>query len=98
MKTKFVDKGIPVIIGEFAACRRKLNPPSGQALHNASIEYYHRYVVKSAITKGMIPFYWDVNMGLFNRSTGAILDFGITHAIMQGAGLQPASVTEEKKR
>jgi endoglucanase len=97
MKTKFVDKGIPVIIGEFAAFRRKLNPPSDQALHNASIEYYHRYVINSAITKGMIPFYWDVNMGLYNRTTGATLDHALLNAIMQGAGLQPTSVTEEKK-
>ncbi len=88
MKTKFIDKGIPVINGEFAAFRRKLSPPSNQALHDASIEYYHRYVVKSAISKGIIPFYWDVNMGLFNRSTGAILDHGILDAIMQGAGIR----------
>jgi endoglucanase len=88
MKTKFVDKGIPVILGEFAAFRRKLSPPSDSALHNASIEYYHRYVVKSTTSKGIIPFYWDVNMGLFNRSTGAILDHGILNAIMQGAGIR----------
>jgi len=86
MKTKFIDKGIPVINGEYAAFRRNLNPPSDQALHDASIEYFHRYVVNSAVSKGIIPFYWDVNMGLFNRSTGAILDHGILNAIMQGAG------------
>jgi aryl-phospho-beta-D-glucosidase BglC (GH1 family) len=84
MKTQFVDKGIPVIIGEFAAEKRKLNPPSDQALHNASVEYYYRYVVKSAISKGLIPICWDVPMGLFNRSTGTILDQGVINAIMQG--------------
>ncbi|MFH1194099.1 MAG: cellulase family glycosylhydrolase [bacterium] len=85
MKTKFIDKGIPVINGEYAAFRRKLNPPSDQALHDASIEYFHKYVVNSCVSKGIIPFYWDVNMGLFNRSTGAILDHGILNAIMEGA-------------
>jgi aryl-phospho-beta-D-glucosidase BglC (GH1 family) len=85
MKTMFVDKGIPVIIGEFAAGKRKLSPPSDQALNSASVEYYYKYVVKSAISKGLIPICWDVPMGLFDRSTGAILDKGIVDAIMQGA-------------
>jgi aryl-phospho-beta-D-glucosidase BglC (GH1 family) len=88
MKTKFVDKGIPVIIGEVAAFRRKLSPPSDQALHDASIEYYHRYVFNSAVSKGIIPFHWDVNMGLFDRSTGKILDHRLVNAIMEGAGIR----------
>jgi len=87
MKTKFGDKGIPVINGEFAAFRQKLSPPSDQALHDASIEYFHKYIVNSTISKGIIPFYWDINMGLFDRSTGRILDRGILNAIMQGAGM-----------
>jgi hypothetical protein len=49
------------------------------------VEYYYKYVVKSAISKGLIPICWDVPMGLFDRSTGAILDKGIVDAIMQGA-------------
>jgi len=85
MKTKFVDMGIPVIIGEFSAGKRKLSPPSDQALNSASVEYYYRYVVKSALSKGLIPICWDVPGWLFNRNTGAILDHGIIDAIMQGA-------------
>ncbi|HCY40119.1 MAG TPA: dihydroxy-acid dehydratase [Prolixibacteraceae bacterium] len=85
MKTRFVDKGIPVIIGEFGAFRRKLSPPSDQQLHNASIEYYYRYFTKSAMSKGMITFCWDTPGGLFNRSTATIIDNGVLNAIMQGA-------------
>jgi endoglucanase len=85
MKTKFVDKGIPVIIGEYCVGKRNLSPPSDQALHIASREYYYRYITGSAIRHGLIPFYWDTNMGLFNRSTGAILDRGAIDAILQGA-------------
>ena len=85
MKARFVDKGIPVIIGEFAAGNRKLCPPSDQALNNASVDYYYKYVVKSAVSKGLIPVCWDVPIWLFDRSTGAILDHGIINAIMQGA-------------
>ncbi|HEY6914517.1 MAG TPA: cellulase family glycosylhydrolase, partial [Paludibacter sp.] len=85
MKTKFVDKGIPVIIGEFGAFKRKLSLTSDQALHNASVEHYYRYLVKSAINKGLIPICWDVPGWLYNRNTGAIVDRGIINAIMQGA-------------
>src|ERR1035437_9570218 len=48
IKEQFVDKGIPVIIGEFGAGKRKLVPPSDQALNNASVDSYYKYVVKSA--------------------------------------------------
>jgi endoglucanase len=84
MKTKFIDKGIPVIIGEFGAFRRKLNSPSDQALHDASIEYYYKYTVKSMVSKGIIPYCWDVNKMLFDRSTGKIIDTALIKAIMQG--------------
>ncbi|MBN2806584.1 MAG: cellulase family glycosylhydrolase [Prolixibacteraceae bacterium] len=83
MKTKFVDKGIPVILGEYGAYKRKLNPPSDQALHDASVEYYLRYVVKSAGEKGIITYYWDTPGGLFVRNTGTVRDRGVLNAIMQ---------------
>ena len=85
MKTKFVDKGIPVIIGEYGAYKRNISSPSDKALHDASVEYYHRYVVKSACNKGIIPYLWDTPGGLFNRSNGKILDRGVLNAIMLGA-------------
>jgi len=85
MKTKFVDKGIPVIIGEYGAYKRNITSPSDKALHDASVEYYHRYVVKSACNKGIIPYFWDTPGGLFNRSNGKILDQGVLNAIMLGA-------------
>ena len=83
MKTNFVDKGIPVIIGEYGAYKRKLSLPSDQELHEKSVEYYLRYVVQSAAEKGIITYYWDTPGGLFNRSTGTVRDRGILNAIMQ---------------
>jgi endoglucanase len=85
MKKKFVDKGIPVILGEFGAYKRELSPPSDQMLNNVSVEYYYKYVVKSAISKGIIPYCWDTPGGLYNRHNGMIIDKGIVDAIMQGA-------------
>lgn len=84
MKTKFVDKGIPVIIGEYGAFRRQLSPPSDQALHNASIKSYYRYFVKSATSKGIITYCWDTG-GIFNFTTGKKNDRDVLNAIMQGA-------------
>jgi aryl-phospho-beta-D-glucosidase BglC (GH1 family) len=85
MKQKFADKGVPVIIGEFAAYKRTLKPPADQQLHNASVEYFQQYFVRSAVSKGFVPFYWDVNMGLFDRNKCKVLDKEILKAIMQGA-------------
>jgi aryl-phospho-beta-D-glucosidase BglC (GH1 family) len=98
MKTKFIDKGIPVIIGEFGAYKKTISPPSDQALHNASIEYFHKYIVNSAVTKGIIPIYWDINGGLFNRSTLAVTDQGKLNAIMQGAGVSTTTIVTIKNR
>ncbi len=87
MKTKFVDKGIPVIIGEYGAFRRDLSsvsPPSDQALHNASIKSYYSYFVKSAMNKGIITYCWDTG-GIFNFSTGKTNDIDVLSAIKQGA-------------
>jgi hypothetical protein len=84
IKAQFVDNGIPVIIGEYGAFRKNLNPPSEQLLHNASIEYYYRYFVQSAISKGLIPYCWDTG-GIFNFTTGKINDKIVLNAIMQGA-------------
>jgi endoglucanase len=85
MKTKFADKGIPVILGEFGAYKRKLSSPSDQALSDLSVEYFGKYIVKSALENGIVPYYWDIPMNLFNRKTGEILDRGVLKAMMEGA-------------
>ncbi|MBO9729767.1 MAG: cellulase family glycosylhydrolase [Chitinophaga sp.] len=84
MKTKYIDNGIPVIIGEFAAVKR--SNPTDLSLHLASREYFHRYVSSSAKSKGIIPIYWDAGVagGVFDRSTATVSDQGVVNAIMQG--------------
>lgn len=87
MKTKFVDQGIPVIIGEYGAIKR--TNPANLSLHLASREYFNKYVTSSAKNKGMVPVYWDngaSDFGVFNRSNAAVSDQGVITAIMQGAG------------
>ncbi|QJB31927.1 cellulase family glycosylhydrolase [Chitinophaga oryzae] len=92
MKTKFIDKGIPVIIGEFAAIRRTLNPPSDQALHNASRWHFYDYLVSSARAKGLIPICWDINKEMYDRGTGVVLDQETISTIMKAAGVTPGYV------
>jgi endoglucanase len=85
LKIKFVDKGIPIIIGEYGAYKRKdLMSKKNRTLHDASVEYFHRYVVGSALKKGIIPYFWDTPNGLYDRDSGKVLDRGVLNAIMQG--------------
>lgn len=89
MKTQFVSKGIPVILGEFGAIRRDL---TGDALtlHLNSRAYYLKYVVKQAKANGLIPFYWDAGfmgvntMTLFNRSNNTVYDQQALTALQDG--------------
>ena len=83
MKAKFVDNGIPVIIGEYGAFRKQVLAPSDQELHNASIAYFYRYFVKSATDKELITYCWDTG-GLFDFTTGKIKDKAVVNAIIKG--------------
>ncbi len=74
MKTKFIDQGVAVIMGEFGAISR--TDISGAETYRT---YWDQYITHSAYTHGMVPVYWDNggtaganhSMGLFNRSTAA---------------------------
>ena len=56
MKSKFADKGIPVIIGEFGAMRRDNLTGDALTLHLASRAYYLKYITNQANTNGLLPF------------------------------------------
>jgi hypothetical protein len=84
LKTRFVDKGVPVILGEYGAWKRgTLAAGADRALHNKSIEYYYYYMVKTALKNGAIPFVWDTG-SLFDRGTGTVQDWGIINAMNKG--------------
>lgn len=76
LKTNFVDKGIPVVIGEYAATLRASLTGTNYTNHVKARNYYLNYVTKAAITNGTVPVYWDNGptgdkaSGLFNRTTG----------------------------
>jgi endoglucanase len=91
MKTKFVDHGVPMILGEFGAIKRTNLTGSDLTLHIASREYFFQYITNAAIRYGMIPFCWD--NGIFNRNNGTVIDPGVLNAIVQGA----TSITDRQK-
>ena len=90
MKTQFVDKGIPVILGEFGAIRRSNLTGSNLALHLASRASYLHYVVKQAKANGIVPFYWDEGnlgsngFGIFNRFNNSVADTQALKGLLDG--------------
>ena len=90
MKTQFVDKGIPVILGEFGAIRRSNLTGSNLTLHLASRAYYLKYVVNQAKANGMVPFYWDEGnigsngFGIFNRFNNSVADTQALNGLLDG--------------
>mgnify|MGYP003945176951 CR=1 FL=1 len=83
MKAKFIDKGIPVILGEYGAYKRggSKNVPLDLAAHNASVDYWNNYVTKQAIQFGLKPFFWDTG-GALDRRNNTVLDQGTINAIV----------------
>lgn len=84
MKKQFVDKGIPVVIGEFGASRRDGLTGNALKLHLASRAYYFKYVTKQAVANGFLPFFWDTG-GLINRNNYTVADQQALDGLIQGA-------------
>ena len=101
MKTKFVDNGVPVLIGEFGAIKRTENPDLvGTAdfdLHVAARTYFFKSVVDTANSMGLKPIYWDNGWAgadgwaLFDRDTTAFVDADAAVALTGGPALPPPS-------
>jgi endoglucanase len=84
IKQQFVDKGIPVVLGEYAAMLRTNLTGDALALHKKSRVYYMNYVTRSAVSHGVIPFYWETD-GLINRRDYSVVDPDGLNALVTGA-------------
>lgn len=90
-KTAFIDKGYPVIIGEYGALRRSSLSGDELTNHLASRAYYLKTVTATARKYGLVPVYWDngyegdKTMALFYRANGAVYDQQALEALMDGA-------------
>lgn len=89
LKEKFIDKGIPVVLGEYAAMRRDRNYnnvnylPKDIAMHNKSVDYWNTFVTKQCKINGVIPFYWEVG-NVLNRNNNTIKDQAMIDALKAG--------------
>ncbi len=85
IRAKWVDRGIPVIIGEYGVATR----PN---LDLNSREYYLAYFNGVAAINGIKTFYWDNGVAptqsngfaIFDRNTGAVMDQDTLDAVMSG--------------
>lgn len=88
MKTQFVDKGIPVVMGEFGTGVRKNLTGADLQLHLDSRAYYFKYVTQQARANGLVPFVWDIGE-LLDRTNNKVLDQKVFDALMVGSALAP---------
>ena len=72
VKSRYIDHGIPVIMGEYGTMSKTdLDPTSNYR------KLWTQYVTRSAFQHGVVPMWWDDGysgnhtFGLFNRNTGA---------------------------
>jgi len=59
LKQQYVDKGIPVLIGEFQAGGTPGLTGTAKTYNSASTLYWNKYVAESARAHGLSPFYWS---------------------------------------
>jgi hypothetical protein len=97
MKKNFVDKGVPVIIGEFGANDR-VGVLTGDkyAKHRKGRLAYHDAVMKLAKENKVVPIAWDTghegenNMTIIRRQTepdGSVFDMDILNIMRHAYGL-----------
>ena len=88
VRAKWVDQGIPVIIGEYGVATRP----------NLSLDarnYWLEYINRTAAANGIKTFYWDNGasptqangFALVARTTGAVVDQAALDSVMRGAGV-----------
>jgi len=81
MKAKFVDKGIPFLMGEYGAYRR--TTPKDLPTHNDAVDYWITFNTKQAIAHGLKPFFWETG-GMVDRSADTVKDTRTVNAIFAG--------------
>jgi len=90
MKRTFVDKNVPVLIGEYGAPRHNATltgHPQDSILSLNSRAHFYRYVTQSAKKNGIPPFIWDAYYDLIDRKNNVVYDTQLLDSLRTGAGL-----------
>lgn len=74
MKKNFVDKGVPVIIGEFGSSTKNKT--------DEMVRLYLTSVCKEAYANGLCPVLWDVTGVFYNRFTYEFIDKDLLDGLM----------------
>lgn len=85
MRTAYVDKGVPVIMGEYGASTKSSGPGKGNETYT---NYWAGYVTNAAVTRGIVPYLWDTG-SIMDRNTGATKDPSLLNAIISGMTTNP---------
>ncbi|WAC13505.1 glycoside hydrolase family 5 protein [Dyadobacter pollutisoli] len=85
LKENFIDKGVPVLMGEYGAYRRdgSKHVPLDLATHNDAVDYWITYVTRQANAHGVIPFWWDTG-GTLDRKNYKVKDQRTIDALHAG--------------
>jgi aryl-phospho-beta-D-glucosidase BglC (GH1 family) len=90
LKEQFVDKGIPVLIGEYQAAPTPGLTGDAKTWNNASMLYWNKFVGDSARAHGLSPFYWSTPNAPFTYdSAGTITNQDIVNVLTGGAAPSP---------
>lgn len=89
LKEQFVDKGIPVLIGEFQAAGTPGLTGNDKTWNRASTLYWNKYSTESAQFHGLSPFYWSTPNAPFKYDTGAITDPELVSVLTGGVAPPP---------
>jgi aryl-phospho-beta-D-glucosidase BglC (GH1 family) len=86
IKEEFIDKGIPVLMGEYGAYRRNGSQyePQDLATHNDAVDHWITHVTKEAKAQGIVPFWWDTG-GALDRANLTVKDQRTIDALMAGS-------------
>lgn len=88
VKDRFVDKGIPVVIGEYSTrIHTGSEDPAEEfdaELNHKSRAYYNEVVTREAKNHGCAPFYWETGAEVNRKNGSAKLQYSID-GIMRGA-------------
>jgi hypothetical protein len=86
-------------VGEFGAIKRTDSNnqpiPPDWSKHLAARNYFDRYVVSSAMSRGLIPIYWDngaSDFGIISRYTGAVTGQALSMRSCRELAIRPRPI------
>lgn len=87
IKRMFVDKGIPVVMGEFAVMNRELSGEMKAKFEACRADYY-QFLTQTAKDNGIVPVLWDTpagNMSVIDRDNNCVGNQTAMDGLLRGA-------------